>query len=126
LPTTTNRSDSGLYDVPVDFIPAAGGGPAEVRIGEGASPVDQATADRFNRSAGTADPELDDQSSTRADAPGFKEVRGQVDLRCWRAAGGALSRCTVLSESPPGLGLGEYALILAGDGGIGPHDPAPA
>jgi TonB family protein len=79
--------------------------PASVAAEAGSPQVDT-TPDWVRRPGG---PEIDTAYPKTA---AFLAIAGKAAIRCDVATSGALERCTVLDESPKGLGFGQAALSL--------------
>jgi hypothetical protein len=104
-------SSGDRYEATLAFEPPDGVGGGGIRVTDVRSVLIMSGPDD---AAGTAD---------AGRLTGWRTVRGRVGLRCLRDSAGQLSDCIVISETPPGQGLGEYALMLAGDGKIEPLGP---
>ncbi len=101
-----------LFEARIDFFPPSATDGAAIQIGEGKAVASSPEDVPLIPSRGGA---------WRQDAPGrLKLVSGHVTLRCLRGPTGKLNQCAAIGEDPPGKGLGEYALLLAGDGVIHP------
>jgi TonB family protein len=58
-------------------------------------------------------PTFDQLMATYPQEAGKKGKSGMAKIRCWVQLSGLLRSCTVINESPPGLGFGSAALVLA-------------
>ena len=60
-----------------------------------------------------ATPSSRDMAAAYPPEAAHKRLNGSADIQCAIAAGGALTSCTVLSETPAGQGFGAASLAVA-------------